>query len=405
MPVWTDGIVRARTASSGLDSGAMVSHHDAPTAELLSIGSELLLGETVDTNAAHIGGELSRQGFVVRGVRELPDERSVIADAFNQARSRSELVVATGGLGPTHDDLTREGLADALGEELSESPALADRLRERFQAFGRMPQINLRQATLIRSAMPLENPIGSAPGWWVDRDGSVVVLLPGVPSEMRRMLAEEVVPRLARRFPLRPLHQRVVKTFGVGESAVAERLATLLSSPGRGVEAGIYARDDGVHVRFSTRGDPLSLAPAAGSALELLGTDAYGTDGETLPGAALAALGRHGAQTLASWEADTQGALLAILAATPASDRTARFVGGVLDVDSASGPPLADAVLQLSLLPQDEHGRSRVRVALSGAVTVPTTELRIHGSGPQRLRRAAYAALDQVRRALSTSDR
>ena len=102
--------------------------------------------------------------------------------------------------------------------------------------------------------------------------------------------------------------------------------------------------------------------------------------------------------SVASWEADTEGALLSILAAAPRRDGSAAYLGGVLDTGGASGPPVADAVLQVSLLPQDAHGRSRVRVAVSGAVSMPTAELRIHGSGPQRPRRAAFAALDAVRR-------
>ena len=371
---------------------------DAPRAELLSIGAELLLGETVDTNAAHLGAELARLGLPLASVRMLPDDRAVIAGAFAEARGRSALVLATGGLGPTHDDLSREGLADALGEELHEEPALVATLEERFRSFGAMPATNRRQALLIPSAEAIPNPIGSAPGWWVDRDGSVTVLMPGVPSEMRRMWADQVRPRLETRFALPPLAVRTVKAFGIGESAMAERLGTLVTDPPAGVEVGIYARDDGVHVRYSTRGDAGILEPSVTASLELLADAAYGTDDDDLPTAAMTRLGALGVGTLASWEADTGGALLAILAGMPAANGSARYAGGVLDVGMPSGPPIADAVIQLSLLPQDANGRSRVRVALSGATTMPMTELRIHGSGPQRLRRAAFAALDAVRR-------
>lgn len=367
-------------------------------AELLSIGSELLLGETVDTNAAFLGGELAALGIPMRHARMLPDDRAAIRDAFVEARARSAVVVATGGLGPTHDDLTREGLADALGEALVEDPALIAVLEERFRAFGPMPVANRRQAQLIPPAEAVPNPIGSAPGWWVERDGSVVALMPGVPSEMRLTWTDRIRPRLAQRFALPPLAIRTVKAFGIGESALAERLGALLAAPPDGVETGIFARDDGVHVRFSTAGGAGRLDPLVAAARETLGEHAYGVDDEDLATAALARLGALGAMTLATWEADTGGALLAILAAAPERDGAARFVGGILDAGGASGPPVGDAVLQLSLLPQDAHGRSRVRVAVSGAVAIPTTELRIHGSGPQRLRRAAFAALDAVRR-------
>jgi len=384
-----------------LDSGPMNRASDGPVAELLSVGSELLAGETVDTNAAHLGASLARLGIPLRSIRALPDERAAIAGAFAEARARVPLVVATGGLGPTHDDLTREGLADALGEALVHDPALEAELRARFAAFGTMPESNLRQALRIPSAEALANPIGSAPGWWVDRDDAVVVLMPGVPSEMRRMWDEQVVPRLAGRFALRPVHARTVKTFGIGESALAELVGDLLETPGEGVEAGIYAHDDGVHLRFSTRGEAGALdAPVAG-ALALASGYVYGTDDSDLAALALAALGTAGATTVASWEAGTGGALLAILAAAEPAAGAARYVSGVLDRDGTISAPAGDAVIQLTLFPIDAHGRSRVRVSVAGAVSMPMVEVRVHGSGPQRQRRAAFAALDAVRRAHS----
>ena len=367
-------------------------------ASLLSIGAELLLGETVDTNAAHIGAELARLGLPLASVRMLPDDLGIIASAFGEAREQSPLVIATGGLGPTHDDLTREALAETLGEELTPDPALMRALEERFGVIGAMPETNRRQGMRIRSAEALANPIGSAPGWWVDRDGVVVVLMPGVPSEMRRMWADEVRPRLAARFGLPPLTMRTVKSFGIGESAVAERLTALIDSPPPGVDIGVYARDDGVHVRFSTQGDPAALEPLVHAATTELGDAAFGTDADDLASLALARLGVLGAASVSSWEADTDGALLAILAAAEPRDGAATYLGGVLDLGGSAPPPVGDATIQVSLLPQDAHGRSRVRVAVNGAASMPMTELRIHGSGPQRLRRAAFAALDAVRR-------
>jgi nicotinamide-nucleotide amidase len=373
----------------------------ARRAILLSIGSELLLGETVDTNAAFIGRRLAELGLELTTVQQLPDERSAIAEAFRQARGAADVVLATGGLGPTHDDLTREGLADALGEPLSSDPGLEAQLRERFASFDRMPESNLRQALRIPSAEALPNPIGSAPGWWVERDRAVVVLMPGVPSEMRRMFDEQAAPRLAARFELRPLHVRTVKTIGIGESAAAEAVGELLQAPAEGVLAGIYARDDGVHLRFSTRADPRLLDAPAAAAASVLAGHVWGTDADDLASVTLVALGRAGVTTLSSWEADTQGALLAILSAAAPWPGSAAYVGGILDAGGASGPPVADACLQVSLLPQDANGRSRVQVAVTGALSVPMEELRIHGSGPQRLRRAAFAAFDLVRRRLA----
>ncbi|MEO6059858.1 MAG: hypothetical protein ABIQ05_07805, partial [Candidatus Limnocylindria bacterium] len=223
-----------------------------------------------------------------------------------------------------------------------------------------------------------------------------------VPSEMRAMWTDVVAPRLPARFALRPVHTRTVKTFGIGESAISDLVDDLLTTPGIGVEAGIYARDDGVHLRFSTRGDAAVLDAPVARALVLLGEHVYGTDDDDLASLALAALGRAGAATVATWESETQGMLLAILSAVaPAGPGAARFVGGMLDAGGLVAAPVADAVIQLSLLPPDAHGRSRVRVSVAGVVSMPMVEMRIHGTGPQRLRRAAFAALDQARRALS----
>jgi nicotinamide-nucleotide amidase len=380
----------------------------APIALLLSIGSELLLGETVDTNAAYLGRELARLGLDLRSVHQLPDDRPLIARAFAAGLAEHDVVLATGGLGPTHDDLTREGLADALGEELFEDARLASALRSRFGGVRRMPVSNLRQALLIHSAQPLDNPIGSAPGWWMERDGRVVALMPGVPAEMQRMWHEQVVPRLERWHPLQPLAVRTVKTFGAGESAVGERVGELLQAPGEGIDAGIYARDDGVHLRFSTRGDAVWLEDLVGRATAVLGDDVYGTDKVTLPGVALACLARAGVGTLATLESGTDGALLAIMGAHEPADGEARFVGGALMQGNAFGPRPAgaEAVLTLRLAAHAALGRSRVTVSLAApGIGFDARQVRIHGSGQQRLRRAAFAALDLVRRIAADSRR
>jgi nicotinamide-nucleotide amidase len=358
---------------------------------LLSVGSEILLGETVDTNAAHLGGELARLGLTVEGVRALPDDRDVIAAAFREARGAVDVVVATGGLGPTHDDVTREGLADALGEPLAEDAELAAHLRDRWRGMGDFPASNLRQALRIPSAELLANPVGSAPGWWVDRDGSVIILMPGVPSEMRRMWAEQAAPRLAAQFALSPLLIRTVKCWGLGESRIADLLGELLADPGAGIEAGIYARDDGVHLRFSTGDATLAgrLDACVAVALEALGDDAWGVDDQRLPDVALRAAGG----TLSSVEHGLHGALAAVLAGTPG------YVGGIVAEAAADVSPLpADALLSVRLGEAGTHGRSMVACELRTEGGSQGWRLRIHGSGPQRDRRAAYAALDAVRR-------
>ena len=171
------------------------------TAELLSIGTELTVGETRDTNAGELARALTEAGVRVARMTALPDDLAVVTDAFATALARSDLVISTGGLGPTPDDLTREAIAAACGETVAIDPTLEAWLRElwrrRDMAF---PELNLKQAWRIPSSAALANPNGTAPGWFVTRpDGRVIVALPGPPREMRPMWTDEVLPRLRER--------------------------------------------------------------------------------------------------------------------------------------------------------------------------------------------------------------
>jgi nicotinamide-nucleotide amidase len=238
------------------------------SAELLSIGTELTSGETRDTNAGELARSLTEAGLEVGRLTALPDRLEVVRDAFRAALDRSDLVVSTGGLGPTPDDLTREAIAAVCGETPAIDAALEAWLRGLWARRGiPFATINLKQAWLIPSARAIANPNGTAPGWWIDRpDGRVVVALPGPPREMRPMWHDEVLPDLRRRgFGLDRL-VRTVRLTGVGESVVADRLGeTLLRQVNP--EVATYARADAVDVRMSavgraqtTTGDPARTA-------------------------------------------------------------------------------------------------------------------------------------------------
>jgi len=168
------------------------------SAELLSIGTELTVGETRDTNAGDLARDLTSRGVVIGRVIALPDDLAAVTSAFGEALERARLVVSTGGLGPTPDDLTREAIAALVGETPAVDPALEAWLRQLFERRTMsFPDANLKQAWLIPSAQAIPNENGTAPGWWVSRpDGRVVVALPGPPREMRPMWDGWVVPRL-----------------------------------------------------------------------------------------------------------------------------------------------------------------------------------------------------------------
>ena len=189
-------------------------------AELLAVGSELTNGETRDTHGGDLARELTALGVVVSRLSALPDDLAVVTDAILQAMARSDLVVTTGGLGPTPDDLTREAIAAALGLELQEDLARLAWLRDRFERRGRpMAEANRKQAWLIDGATALPNPNGSAPGWWVQRpDGGVIVALPGPPLELHPMWRDEVLPRLRERGLGADRAVRTLRLTGVGES-------------------------------------------------------------------------------------------------------------------------------------------------------------------------------------------
>ena len=299
------------------------------TAEVLSIGTELTTGETRDTNAGELSRWLTTEGVVVGRLTALPDRRATVEAALAAALERADLVVSTGGLGPTPDDLTRESIAALAGEEPVVDPALERWLRELWDRRG-MPflSINLKQAWLIPSAAALANPNGTAPGWWVDRpDGRVIVALPGPPREMRPMWRDEVLPRLRERGLGADRAVRTLRLTGIGESLVADRLGeTVLRATNP--EVATYARADAVDVRMSAVAEPAAvggrplrtadelLDEVEPVVLAALGEHVWARGDTTWPEALRVELERLG-WTLAALEIGLGGALCTLLGGLP----------------------------------------------------------------------------------------
>src|SRR5258706_4129013 len=194
----------------------MAADRRIATAELLSIGTELTVGETRDTNAGDLARSLTGLGIAVGRIQAVPDELGTVRDALAAAIGRADLVVSTGGLGPTPDDLTREAIAAVVGEEPTVDPELEAWLRELWSRRGMpFPELNLKQAWLLPSGSVLPKPNRTAPGWWVERaDGRGVVGLSRPPREMRPMWAGRVLPRLALRRSGVPIASRTVRRAG-----------------------------------------------------------------------------------------------------------------------------------------------------------------------------------------------
>lgn len=167
-------------------------------AEIVSVGTEILLGEILDTNAQYLAVRLPPMGIDLYYVSGVGDNLQRLAETVGRAHKRSDLVLITGGLGPTEDDLTREAIALSLDEEMYVDSDMEERLRSFFAARGfTFPERNVKQAMLIPSARAIPNPRGTAPGWWVEKDGRIIVAMPGPPPELERMWEVEVAPRLA----------------------------------------------------------------------------------------------------------------------------------------------------------------------------------------------------------------
>ncbi|HVA90623.1 MAG TPA: CinA family nicotinamide mononucleotide deamidase-related protein [Chloroflexota bacterium] len=286
-------------------------------AEIVSIGTELLLGEITDTNARWLAGRLPALGIALFRIQQVGDNLGRVQETLRQAWERADLLILTGGLGPTEDDLTREAISGLLGETMAVRPDLEENLRRFFAQRGReMPERNLKQATVIPSCEVLANPVGTAPGWWVRREQRIIIAMPGVPSEMRRMWIEEAEPRLDDIPHGGVIVSRTLKILGIGESAVEERLGELVRAANP--TAATYARDDGIHVRLAARAADASVARAVLAPLEdqvrrLFGEAVYAADDEGLKEVTARRLLSQGLQVAVA-ESGLGGALCASVA-------------------------------------------------------------------------------------------
>jgi nicotinamide-nucleotide amidase len=213
-------------------------------AEIIAVGSELLTPDRLDTNSLFLTEELNKLGIEILRKTIVGDDRELLSEAFRDALNRVPLIISSGGLGPTEDDLTRETVADLLGRKLKLNEAILDGIKARFRSFNReMPGINVRQAMVPEGAEALNNPRGTAPGLWIEDGDHMIALLPGPPRELKPLFLEEVLPRVARRVSAVRMFHRELRVTGMGESAVDQRIqpvykrfadvnTTVLASPG-----------------------------------------------------------------------------------------------------------------------------------------------------------------------------
>jgi nicotinamide-nucleotide amidase len=335
--------------------------------EILSIGSELTSGQNLDTNSQWLSRQLAEIGIVVGWHTTLADDLEANIDAFRIASRRAGLVLATGGLGPTQDDLTREALARVAGVELVEDAESLRRIEEMFRRRNRaMPERNRVQALFPAGAEPIPNEHGTAPGIWMRLGDCWLAAMPGVPSEMYAMFQTQVRPRLlALGLGGGVLVQRKINTFGLGESAIEEKLLDL-TRRGHVPEVGITVHDAVISLRILARAPTLAeaqaqIAPVEQTIRERLGPLVFGADAEDLQDAVAALLGQK-RRSLATAEGVTAGLVAEQLSSVPGISTW--FRGGIIAYDNR---------LKVELLgvPQtliDSHGAVSAEVAEAMAV-------------------------------------
>ena len=409
------------------------------TAEIIAIGSELLAPDRADTNSLWLTEKLNRLGIEVKLKTIVGDDDARLEEAIKDAVRRSKVVITTGGLGPTEDDITRKITARALGRRLLLDEVVLAEIRQRFQSFGvTMPERNSRQAMVIEDAEVLPNPNGTAPGMFIDDQGTAIVLLPGPPREMRPMFENHVSERLAGRAGSLRVVRRMLRVAGMGESAVDEKIAPVYTQYDNPVTTILFNQSE-IEIHLTARGRTEKEATdlldrLTGQIEERLGNSIFSFAGETMEEVVGLKLS-VGGYTLAVAESCTGGLLAQRLTEVPGSSKY--FIEGVVTYANdaktrtlgvepmllmehgAVSAPVAEAMAEgirkraetdfgLSITGiagpgggTDEKPVGTVFIALSDEIQTQHRKLHLPGDRHLIRWRASQAALDMLRRRLS----
>jgi nicotinamide-nucleotide amidase len=328
------------------------------TASVIAVGSELLGTTRIDTNSLYLAGRLGALGIELRGKAVVGDDRAELARVFSSALSVSGLVILTGGLGPTDDDVTRDAVTDVLRLEMTEDPSIVAAIEARFASRGlRMPAVNRKQALVPAGAQVLSNANGTAPGLLLQHEGKVIVLLPGPPRELHAIFEAQVEPRLRHSAGQASVYRASLFVAGKGESHVEEVAQPVYSTWRAGsfpIETTILAAPGQIELHLSARSDdaanaPRLIAAARDQLARALGADVFSTDGRSME-EVVGHMLRDRKLTIAAAESCTGGLLLSRL--TDVSGSSAWVLGGVVAYSNQSKSIFADVPVELI----EQHG-------------------------------------------------
>jgi nicotinamide-nucleotide amidase len=334
-------------------------------AEIIPVGTEILLGNIVDTNSSFLANQLPLLGIDLYFISTAGDNQKRLVDTLKRAWKRADVIITTGGLGPTQDDITREAIGELVNEELKVDEKLWQELQDLLRRYlGETPQSNIRQATLIPSAQIIPNRMGTAPGWWVEKDKHIIIALPGPSDEMKMMWQEGILPKLEQEVTGEVILSRVIKTFRLAEAKVDEMVAHIskLSNP----TLATYINPDGVYLRITAKAKEKTEAQRLISQSEdqirnILSPYIWGVDEDTL-GSVIGELLRAKNWSLATMESCTEGLLCSTIAGGRESCKY--FKGGLLaccdEAKMACG-------VDISIM--ERYGKENIQVAKAMADT------------------------------------
>jgi nicotinamide-nucleotide amidase len=303
-------------------------------AEIITIGDELLIGQVVDTNSAYLASELNKIGFSVIQITSIPDIRENIIKAFDDAGTRADLIISTGGLGPTSDDITKHTLSEYFGSKLVVVPEVMDKIRTLLNAKGiQMNDRNISQAELPENCELLNNSAGTAQGMWFKKDNKDYISLPGVPFEMKAIYTEEMEPRFRQRYSLPAIQHLTILTHGVPESEMANMIRDWEYHLPENLKLAYLPQPGILRLRITGRptGDPVDLSLQIKTEAEklnaIIGSHIFGYNDDTLE-TAIGKLLKDNNFTLSTAESCTGGLVSAMITSVPGS--SAYFKGGVV---------------------------------------------------------------------------